>query len=127
MVDINEFLKALKESDFYIESIYTHGGCYQLYKIIKTIFPEAKPYIKDANGFCHVATLIGDSLYDINGFIGYLEDYNMTFFPMTEGQKVKAEDWSFAGNNDLYFGECPVCEEPIRIDRSKLVTRKYDN
>lgn len=115
------FLKTLRESDFFIESIYTRGGCYQLYKILKVLFPEAKPYVRNFTTFPHVATLIEDSLYDINGFIGFIEDYNTTFFLMTEEQQLIAEDWSFAGNNDLYYGECPSCGEPIRIDRNKLI------
>ena len=119
MVDPIEFLNALKESDFYIEHIYMNGGCYQLYKILKTIFPDAKPYLNSRD--VHVATLIGDSLYDINGFIGYLEDYDTTFKLMRDEEMQIAEEWSFAGNNDLYLGECPVCEEPICIDRKKLI------
>ena len=38
---ILSFLKALRESDFFIEYIYTRGGCYQLYKVLKSLWPSA--------------------------------------------------------------------------------------
>ena len=109
------FLKALRESDMFIEHIYSYGGCYQLYKILKTIYPSAFPYHL-AMG--HVATMIEGTLYDIFGIV---RDGDNDFKPMTEQEMKEAESWSFAGNNDLYLGECPVCEQPITIDRDKLV------
>lgn len=114
----SKFLKALRESDFFIESIYMHGGCYQLYKILKTIFPSAKPYINSS--MPHVATLVHGTLYDINGRIRPSEEKK--FKPMTIEDMTEAEKWSFAGNNDLYYGECPNCGEPIKIDRQKLIS-----
>lgn len=111
-----DFLKSLKESDFFIEYIYTNGGCYQLYKILKTIFFDAEPYIILSK--THVVTKIGDKFYDING--EYINNDNADILPMNEDLQKEAEEWSFANNNDLYFGECPYCEEPVKIDRSKL-------
>ena len=65
---INNFLWALRESDFYIEHIYTRGGCYQLYKILKTLWPEAQPYALGAGKeMAHVATRICGLLWDIDG------------------------------------------------------------
>jgi len=113
-IEVEKFLSTLKWSDFFIEHIYTRGGCYQLYKVLKVIFPEAVPYFDGA----HVATLIDSKLWDINGIVK--DDCN-NFRAMTEEQEKEAEKWSFAANNDLYYGECPICEEPIRIDRSKLI------
>lgn len=110
---VEEFLKTLKDSDFFIEFIFTRGSCYQLYKILKVLFPESLPYY---NGE-HVITLIDGQYYDINGI---RDDYK-SFHLMSEQEMIEAEKWSFAKNNDLYYGECPVCEEPIRIDRSKLI------
>ena len=110
-----KFLTALRESDFFIEGIYTHGGCFQLYKVLKTIYPSAKPY---HIGMCHVATMIEGVLYDINGIV---KDGDNDFQLMTDEQIKEAEKWSFAANNDLYLGECPVCEQPIIIDREKLI------
>lgn len=114
---IQSFLKALRESDFYIPYIYTYGGCYQLYKILKTIFPVAKPYI--GVNFAHVVTMIDGIFYDINGEVKVAEPDE--FLPLTDEQRKECETWSFAANNDLYLGECPVCGQPITIDRKKLI------
>ena len=59
--------------------IFTMGGCYQFYRILKQIFPEAIPY-KTANRnytfeargdftfpVRHVVSKIGDRYYDIRG------------------------------------------------------------
>jgi hypothetical protein len=43
------------------------------------------------------------------------------FLPLTDEQRKECETWSFAANNDLYLGECPVCGQPITIDRKKLI------
>ena len=119
---INDFLKALRESDFFIRHIYTRGGCYKLYKILKVLWPEAEPFaLGDGNSMAHVATRISGLLWDINGEV---MDGDGEFHPMTDAEIKIAETWSFAANNDLYLGECPVCEEPIRIDRKKLLEKQ---
>lgn len=114
-IDIEKFLEVLRNSDFFIREIYTHGGCYQLYKVLKVLFPDAMAYTIDMR---HVATMIDGELWDIDGVVHEDEE---RYFPMSEQEMKVAENWSFAKNNDLYYGECPVCEEPIRIDRSKLI------
>jgi hypothetical protein len=40
---------------------------------------------------------------------------------LTEDEEKEVATWSFAGNNELYLGHCPVCDEPITIDRTKLI------
>ena len=118
---INNFLRTLRESDFYIEHIYTRGGCYQLYKILKTLWPEAQPYaLGKGKGMAHVATKICGLLWDISGEV---MDGDNEFHPMTHEEMTIAEEWSFAANNDLYLGECPVCGQPITIDRKKLLNK----
>lgn len=117
-----KFLKALKDSDFYIQHIYTNGGCFQLYKILKTIWPQAKPYTNTY--IAHVATMIDGVLYDIHGRIKTCDPNE--FMLMSKEQMEEAENWSFAGNNDLYYGECPICDEPIKIDREKLIRLEHD-
>lgn len=114
------FLKALKDSDFFVEHIYTCGGCYQLYKVLKTLYPQAVPY--RCTYMAHVITKIDDFFYDIGGEVKVDGD----FLRMTEEEKKAAEGWSFAANNDLYLGHCPVCDEPITIDRDKLIKNKND-
>ena len=119
MTKIEKFLKALRDSDFFIEHIYMNGGCYQLYKVIKSVFPDAEPYF--SKELVHIAAMVDGKLYDIRGPID--EKTVGGFVLMTPEQCQEAESWSFAENNDLYYGECPVCEEPIRIDRKKLMSR----
>lgn len=115
---VDAFLQAMRESDFYIKFIYTEGGCFQLYKILKVLFPDAEPYML-GNG-THVATMIGGKLWDIYGEV---KDGDGDFCKMTEAQMQDAEKWSFAANNDLYLGECPICGHPITIDRAKLINK----
>ena len=113
---ILSFLKALRESDFYIPYIYTCGGCYQLYKVLKTIFPTAQPYL---GVYCaHVITEIDGVFYDISGELKISDE---EFLPLTDEEEQECKTWSFAANNDLYLGECPVCGQPITIDRKKLI------
>ena len=113
---IISFLKALKDSDFFIEYIYTRGGCYQLYKVLKSLWPSAQPYL--GVHMAHVITKIGDCYFDIHGEVKIDGD----FLPLTEEEEKEVATWSFAGNNELYLGHCPVCDEPITIDRSKLIS-----
>ena len=39
------FIDALRQTDKYIEMIYMNGACYQFHLLLKTFFPESKPYI----------------------------------------------------------------------------------
>jgi len=117
---ILSFLKVLKESDFFIEYIYTRGGCYQLYKVLKSLWPSAQPYL--GVHMAHVITKIGDCYFDINGEVKIDGD----FLPMTDEEEREVATWSFAENNELYLGHCPVCDEPITIDRNNLIKTKED-
>lgn len=112
---ILSFLKALKDSDFFIEYIYTRGGCYQLYNVLKSLWPSAQPYL--GVHMAHVITKIGDCYFDIHGEVKIDGD----FLLLTEEEEKEVATWSFAGNNELYLGHCPVCDEPITIDRTKLI------
>lgn len=116
---ISSFLRVLRDSDFFIRYIYTRGGCYQLYKVLRVLWPDAQPYaLGCGKEMMHVATRICGLLWDIDGEV---KDGDNEFHPMTPDEIAIAEEWSFAANNDLYFGECPVCEQPIKIDRKKLL------
>ncbi len=63
MVDPLQFITAIRESFFGAELIYTRGSCYQFYKILKVVFPNAVAYY-DSN---HVITRICNKYYDITG------------------------------------------------------------
>lgn len=97
-------IKALRETDDYIEKIYLNGGCYQFYRFLKAVYPEAEPYIKwDKN---HVVTKIGKNFYDITGRVDGI------YYPLTGEDVEMCEKWTFAGRNWLYR-ECPNCGEYI--------------
>lgn len=99
-----KLIKALNETDFYIEKIYLNGGCYSFYKFLKEIYPSAKPYINQSKD--HVVTMINGKLFDITGQV--YGDYS----PLLNEEISMCENWSFAKNNWLYK-ECANCEEPI--------------
>jgi len=69
---ILNFLSLLRDSHPTIGTIFTNGGCMNLFTILRNQYPEATPYY---NGD-HIITKIGDYFYDINGIVnpkGYLK------------------------------------------------------
>lgn len=65
---IVDFLKELKYSYHLNGKIYTEGSCFRLYKMLKCLFPNAKPYYSYIDGG-HWITEINEKFYDINGEI----------------------------------------------------------
>ena len=65
MNKIERLLKAMRDSSDTIYSVYTEGSCYQLYKVLKTLYPKAKPYWSDKHN--HAITKIKGEFYDIGG------------------------------------------------------------
>lgn len=66
-MNIENFLKELKNSYHKNEMIYTEGSCFRLYSILKTVFPDAIPCYSYIDG--HWITEIDGKYYDINGQI----------------------------------------------------------
>lgn len=64
-MEIEDFLKELRESADIQYKIFTEGSCFRLYRILKTIYPEAKPYWSDLDNHC--ITKINGKFYDIGG------------------------------------------------------------
>jgi hypothetical protein len=64
-MDIELFLKELRESADVQYKIFTEGSCFRLYKILKLIYPEAIAYWSDRDNHC--ITRIDDKFYDIGG------------------------------------------------------------
>lgn len=48
-----------------IVRIFTQGGCYRLFEILNSIYPEAEPFYDEVLG--HVYTRIDGRFYDIEG------------------------------------------------------------
>jgi hypothetical protein len=102
-----KLIDALRNSDMYIEHIFTKGGCYQFHLFLKKIFSNAIPYINENKD--HVITRIGDCFYDINGVY---KDYSK-YIPLTNDDKKIAEQWSFSRQQMLKINECEACGEPF--------------
>lgn len=110
MIDILDFIDALRNTDGYIRAIYTHGGCYKLYILLKKIYIECIPLInKDKN---HIVTLYKGGKYDIDGLVTQNEEYSV----MSEQDYEIAEQWSFSRNNLLALGDCPACGEQLIVN-----------
>jgi hypothetical protein len=63
MNNILEIISTIRSSFGGSIAVYTCGNCYQFYEILKSIFPDAKPYY-DGN---HIWTKINNEFYDIRG------------------------------------------------------------
>ena len=109
--DIENFIDAIRETDFYIEIIYMNGGCYQFHLLLKSLF-DCEAYITSNKG--HVVSKYNNKYYDIMG--EYTKD---TPTKMTEKEVTMAENWSFYRNYKLKITECPYCETPITFTEFK--------
>ena len=65
---------SLRKTDNYIESIFMQGGCYQFHLFLKTIFPDAIPFIHKNKD--HIISKIGNKLFDITGIIENENEYS---------------------------------------------------
>jgi len=76
MENLEQFLLELKYSYHKNELIYTEGSCFRLYKMLKALFPKAKPFYSHLDG--HWITEIDGQYWDINGKIypSYVDDKN---------------------------------------------------
>lgn len=108
---IVEIIKALRDSDEFIEDIYTRGSCFKFYEFLAVLFgPEnVEPYFSLDKA--HVVAKIDGRLYDIRGMID--RKYETNYAPMLPSEIEEARHWSFSGNYLLQLTECPHCDEPI--------------
>lgn len=65
MPDPEKLISAIRNSFPGAVTVYTRGGCFEFYRILKEVFPDAEPFYDDMEG--HVYTKIGGKFYDING------------------------------------------------------------
>jgi len=63
MVTPEEFIKTIRESFVGSERVYTEGSCYQFYRILKSVYPQAISWYN----MDHVITEIDGRFYDITG------------------------------------------------------------
>lgn len=65
---VREFISVIRGSFHDASVVYTSGGCYGFYQIMKFVFPEAVAYFSDCDKQ-HIVVRIGDRYYDIDGLI----------------------------------------------------------
>jgi hypothetical protein len=106
-MEILKLISLLRDSDPYIRTIYTEGGCYRFHLFLREIWMEAIPVTNEKSD--HVGSLIDGEVYDIDGIV------NWSWRPMDDVDIEQAKTWNFANNSFLQIGECPVCEEPIVV------------
>lgn len=100
-------INSLRETDQYLTSIYTQGGCYRFHLFLKKLWPDATP-VKNKD-FDHVGSVIDGVCYDING------EADWPFYPMNSKELSQAEKWTFSGESMLLLGFCPNCDEPLVV------------
>lgn len=59
------FLDTLRNTHPDFEHIYRHGCCFELYKLLRIVFPNAEPWYDFIEG--HIYTKIDKFFYDIRG------------------------------------------------------------
>ena len=102
----------LRNSDEYIEHLFTKGSCYKFHVFLKSIYHDGKPYIShDQN---HIVTRIGDFFFDINGL-----QHEHKFRPLKDSEIEMVEAWSFRNHHLLKLEECPNCDEPLSYNQNQ--------
>lgn len=59
------FVNALRNCHASFVRMFTDGYCFELFKLIRTIAPDAQPWYDPIEG--HVYTKVGEHWYDIHG------------------------------------------------------------
>jgi len=54
---------------------FEHGGCYELYKVVKHYFPDAQCVVHKQ--IKHCAILYENEIFDINGKVDNIDDYRI--------------------------------------------------
>ena len=102
-----KIIELIRESFIGSEEVYTMGSCYQFYKILKELFPEANAYY-DSH---HVITEIDGIFYDITGIV-----QKERHIPIKEHYpNTKVIDCKYNINGNLAAEKCPYCLETFRV------------
>jgi hypothetical protein len=97
--------------------IFTCGGCYRFYLILKEVFQDAEPYklINDKGYMYHVMTKINDYYYDILGGYSVNDLKNCTFELMDEEDMKLAESFRY-----------PVIQQKQKDIKNSISIKHYD-
>ena len=93
-----DLISLVRESFYGSEYVYTHGSCYQLFKILAGVFPDARPFY--AHG--HIITQINGRFYDITGEVD-----GVGYVPHVPEHGCHNNRFSLWGS----AWECPNCDE----------------
>jgi hypothetical protein len=66
-LSVLDFISVLRSARPDNAHYYMNGGCWELFRILRGLWPEAQPYHTWIEISGHVATKIGTHLYDIRG------------------------------------------------------------
>lgn len=102
---IESFITALRESDDYMETIFTQGGCYKFALMLQKLFPDGEIYMELQD---HAVYYYKGEYWDITGRVTGLTLHK----PNYEDIEIM-EKWGFAEHNYLTLGSCSHCDEPI--------------
>ena len=102
MIEILDFINSLRETDQYIKSIYTKGGCYQFALLLHKMYPCSTILVNYDN--THAVLKYNRNLYDIRGLVRKKRDFHIP----SEDEIKEMEKWSFSRNYMLKLGEYPV-------------------
>ena len=100
-----EFITTIRASFGASIATYTHGNCYQLYEILKVVFPNSEPF---SDGCGHVYTKIDDNFYDIRGKSNYTG-----FLPITDPERIKSlsvNKWTDERRKEFGMGDKKIKE-----------------
>lgn len=66
-LSVLDFLSVLRGTRPDSEHYFTKGGCWELFRVLRQLWPEAQPFHTWKEFPGHVATKIGPHIYDIRG------------------------------------------------------------
>lgn len=106
-ISILEFIDTVRNSFIGADHVFTNGSCYQFFKILKLIFPDAQAYYDND----HIITKIGNKYYDITGEVEKMSHTPLSgYHPETN---VKIAKWNMFANV-LYCDDCDRCAQIIK-------------
>lgn len=117
---LQRMIQSLRDSDVYIDHIFMRGGCYRFFLFLKTMYPNAEPYIHQDKD--HIVTKLFGHLFDIRGAIE--AKFESLYTPLLDDDLEMVQSWSFSKNQLLQLCECPHCEEPIIYNEQNNIIEK---
>ena len=94
--DVLHLLAILRRSVPNAKIVYTNGECFQLFRMLRTAFPQHKPepYYDYVHG--HIVTKMRGQFYDITGVVE--ESEKVKFLPVAEDLRLYRNAYTWAYN-----------------------------